>query len=412
MKSCLKVPSVPGSPDPGHAGYRKCVAFNPEDLEEVHWADEWDRTPTEPARKLSYQELLELKEITQSLPHAAQPWDTRPGKHILSTVPIGLLPLAASDDPTSPTSSTVTPNSSPAAQYQTPFVMPPGRARAAPPPARLASPTLTHLRPLAPPPRVKPTFSFLPLLPSPSPSVSASACVASATPTPASSIASSPGGPGPSGDLSYFPPYPPARAAADGEPDRVLPPPARKPPVSAQPIAVAGASAHGYAHAYRAAEAAAYSPPFGSSAYDYAKDRHHMLDREHRQAALVREQLERAIPTLVLPAPELAVAAPAKQARKTKKSFMLINDVEVEIEETDDEADEPPKAPPPAPKIEVAAPVLTAKPASPTPTPTSAPEKAPAPPSPSPTLKPTSPLSPTGRLSPVQARASSRLVRV
>ncbi|PPQ85234.1 hypothetical protein CVT25_010008 [Psilocybe cyanescens] len=35
---------------------RKCVAFGAEGaLEEVYTADEWDRTPTEPARKLTYQ---------------------------------------------------------------------------------------------------------------------------------------------------------------------------------------------------------------------------------------------------------------------------------------------------------------------------------------------------------------------
>ncbi|KAJ7863161.1 hypothetical protein B0H13DRAFT_1458283, partial [Mycena leptocephala] len=102
MKSCLKGSSLPGSPDPGHC--RKCVAFN-EGSEEVHWADEWDRTPTEPAKRLSYQELLELKEIQQSLPHAPQPGDAlRPGKQLLSMVPIGLLPLVAPETSTSPVS--------------------------------------------------------------------------------------------------------------------------------------------------------------------------------------------------------------------------------------------------------------------------------------------------------------------
>ncbi|KAJ7483362.1 hypothetical protein FB451DRAFT_941548, partial [Mycena latifolia] len=125
MKSCLKASSAPGSPDPGNIGTssRKCVAFGPEGCEEVHWADEWDRTPTQPARKLSYQELLELKEITQSLPHATQPWDPltrRPAKQYLSTVPIALLPLGVPDatSPISPPTSPP-PDSAPAA-YQTP----------------------------------------------------------------------------------------------------------------------------------------------------------------------------------------------------------------------------------------------------------------------------------------------------
>ncbi|KAJ7303020.1 hypothetical protein DFH08DRAFT_640571, partial [Mycena albidolilacea] len=108
MKSCLKGASLPGSPDPNHL-FRKCVAFNAEGSEEVHWADEWDRTPTEPATKLSYQELLELKEIQQSLPHASQPADPlRPAKQLLSMVPIGLLPLAAQDS-TSTSSSPASP---------------------------------------------------------------------------------------------------------------------------------------------------------------------------------------------------------------------------------------------------------------------------------------------------------------
>ncbi|KJA18066.1 hypothetical protein HYPSUDRAFT_98066, partial [Hypholoma sublateritium FD-334 SS-4] len=75
---------------------RKCVAFGAEGSEEVHTADEWDRTPTEPARKLTYQDLLELKEIQRSLPRANQPCDLlsgRPSRHYLSAVPIGLLPL-------------------------------------------------------------------------------------------------------------------------------------------------------------------------------------------------------------------------------------------------------------------------------------------------------------------------------
>jgi hypothetical protein len=33
---------------------RKCVAFSAEDLERIYIADEWDRTPTEVAQKLSY----------------------------------------------------------------------------------------------------------------------------------------------------------------------------------------------------------------------------------------------------------------------------------------------------------------------------------------------------------------------
>lgn len=48
MKGCLK--SAVGS-----CLTRKSVAFGEEISEEVYFADEWDRTPTEPARKLTYQ---------------------------------------------------------------------------------------------------------------------------------------------------------------------------------------------------------------------------------------------------------------------------------------------------------------------------------------------------------------------
>ena len=51
MKGCLKLAcgTTRRCPHP-----RKCVAFCAEGSEEVHVADEWDRTPA-PARKLSYQ---------------------------------------------------------------------------------------------------------------------------------------------------------------------------------------------------------------------------------------------------------------------------------------------------------------------------------------------------------------------
>ena len=78
MKGCLKFPSP--LPTPGvegrssfysnpnssttstastssdsHTAHKKTVAFGAEGTEEIYVADEWDRTPTEPARKLSYQ---------------------------------------------------------------------------------------------------------------------------------------------------------------------------------------------------------------------------------------------------------------------------------------------------------------------------------------------------------------------
>ncbi|KAJ7780109.1 hypothetical protein DFH07DRAFT_463438 [Mycena maculata] len=412
MKSCLKGTSLPGSPVPGSSSH-KCVVFCEEGSEEVHWADEWDRTPTQPARRLSYQELLELKEIQQSLPHASQPGESsRPGKQLLAGVPIGLLPLNSPETVSSPVSP---PPQSPESgnAYQTPFLMPPGRARPKPPPPRLASPGLTHLRPLAPPaPRPKPAFSFLPLLSQEPP------CIQSAPP--ASTAFTS--------DSSQCD-YPPARAAADGEPDRVLPlasrPRAIQTTGSAHPV-------HGYEHAYCAAEAAAYSPPFGSSAYDYSRDRRDML-----APSISRSESSGATATA---SGSSSAGTPIK---KKKKSFMMINDVAVEIEEDDEEEEAAVPAPSVKTPLELASPPQTerTKPPAALALPPTSPtaEKSPDPPQVSPRLavrplspvaaRPTSPLTPlspgratspvaataaaaAGRLSPAQARSSSRLVRV
>jgi len=116
MKGCLKLNPVNGgcytptpsstsdaastTPTQAHAQtHRKCVAFCGDGSETVYTADEWDRTPARPARKLSYEDLLELEEIQLSLPRANQLPDTitgRPGKLFLSRVPIVLLPLLGS----------------------------------------------------------------------------------------------------------------------------------------------------------------------------------------------------------------------------------------------------------------------------------------------------------------------------
>ncbi|KAF8832055.1 hypothetical protein HHX47_DHR1001222 [Lentinula edodes] len=95
---------------------RKNVSFCSEEdgLEEVFIADVWDRTPTEPAGHLSYQELLELKAIQRTLPRAQQLPDMftgRPAHHYLQHVPISLLPLTDQSSPSlSPLS---TPHSTP-----------------------------------------------------------------------------------------------------------------------------------------------------------------------------------------------------------------------------------------------------------------------------------------------------------
>ncbi|EMD38976.1 hypothetical protein CERSUDRAFT_112689 [Gelatoporia subvermispora B] len=93
MKSCLKTPpltpcasatatpSGSGRASPTHSEsgscerplLRKTVSFCDEELEEVYFADEWDRSPAPVTPKLSYQDVLELKQLRLSLPRAPPP---------------------------------------------------------------------------------------------------------------------------------------------------------------------------------------------------------------------------------------------------------------------------------------------------------------------------------------------------
>ncbi|KAI8985600.1 hypothetical protein BD414DRAFT_508040 [Trametes punicea] len=60
------------------SGGRKTVSFCSEDeLEEVFWVDEWDRTPAAVTPKLSYQDILELKQLRISLPYSPPPPTSR-----------------------------------------------------------------------------------------------------------------------------------------------------------------------------------------------------------------------------------------------------------------------------------------------------------------------------------------------
>ena len=54
MKPCLKSP-LPRFCGKGAEKHLKTVDFGEEVLEEVYVADVWDRTPTEPTKKLTYQ---------------------------------------------------------------------------------------------------------------------------------------------------------------------------------------------------------------------------------------------------------------------------------------------------------------------------------------------------------------------
>ncbi|KAI0064036.1 hypothetical protein BV25DRAFT_1764627, partial [Artomyces pyxidatus] len=82
---------------------RKSVSFCSQAANEVFFADEWDRSPAEVTPRLTYKDMLELKEIQLSLPRAPQPSGDpdlpatdpsgAPRAHYLRTVPIALLPL-------------------------------------------------------------------------------------------------------------------------------------------------------------------------------------------------------------------------------------------------------------------------------------------------------------------------------
>ncbi|KAL5537101.1 hypothetical protein ACEPAF_924 [Sanghuangporus sanghuang] len=118
MKSCLKCHSdhpVPGPSNLQSTPRPKCthrVSFRCED--EVHTADDWDRTPVDVAHKLSYEDILELKEMQVAAAKACARASAASGvtPKYLSNVPLGLLPLlpdtsnaAAATSPTSPPTS-------------------------------------------------------------------------------------------------------------------------------------------------------------------------------------------------------------------------------------------------------------------------------------------------------------------
>ncbi|KAI0342952.1 hypothetical protein BDW22DRAFT_1356490 [Trametopsis cervina] len=104
MKGCLKF-TPPLTPQPGSSAgspfasgsaspasgctpltssCRKTVSFC-RDLEEFFEADDWDRSPAPVAPKLCYQDILELKQIMQSLPRAPQPPSYR--QHFTTSLP-------------------------------------------------------------------------------------------------------------------------------------------------------------------------------------------------------------------------------------------------------------------------------------------------------------------------------------
>ncbi|KAI1796744.1 hypothetical protein LXA43DRAFT_1089827 [Ganoderma leucocontextum] len=260
LKSCLKLtppitPELSAAPSPSTSGRtspamvsdsgssadsggRKTVSFCEEDeLEEIFWADEWDRTPAAVTPKLSYQDILELKQLRINLPcspppppprppfttslssaskppfplsrfanavsHTPSKWKNRSAPQradvdpailpYLDAVPIRLLPLLpqppteselSPSDPPEPHPQTPTPTASPEAR---PTIKPPSEL----PELRIVEPAIPlPVQPItarpssrSPPKVKKPTFSFLPLLPVEDPPIPSAPVVQSA-PTP------------------------------------------------------------------------------------------------------------------------------------------------------------------------------------------------------------------------------------
>ncbi|KAI6139662.1 hypothetical protein BKA82DRAFT_1007386 [Pisolithus tinctorius] len=103
IRSCLKnspshsgTSTPPNDDDASPHPIKKHVAFSEEGTEEVHEADEWDRTPAE-IQRLTYDDVLKLKMLLRELPRAEQPADVLSSKPFanvfLAKVPIPLLPL-------------------------------------------------------------------------------------------------------------------------------------------------------------------------------------------------------------------------------------------------------------------------------------------------------------------------------
>lgn len=254
IKSCLKSNQPTPVPSPGPDGSSlcsksKCVAWC-QKSEQVWFADEWDRTPTEPVRNLSYQDMLELKAIQNSLPIAPQPIDPlarRQASQRLPKVPVGLLPLlpsestpAAPEAPKAPEPKEPEPSiepcpspkpvtySAPSSLFPRGFAM--RQERPPSPPRIIHQPTprhLTHLPSAKPtePPKRRSTFSFVPLLETPpqvseedsspdppTPSLTNASLDSTPNPSPRSRPSSSPDTPSymqlpPAADHSYFPPF-------------------------------------------------------------------------------------------------------------------------------------------------------------------------------------------------------------
>ncbi|KAG5653311.1 hypothetical protein H0H81_001182 [Sphagnurus paluster] len=357
MKGCLKSPM----PSPGLECPRKHVDFGAEVSEEVHFADVWDRTPTEPARKLSYQDLLELKEIQRSLPRAnqlADPLSGRPASHYLGNVPIRLVPLLPESSPSSQESSSasspaVSPPATPTGLSTPAWSFPACRPKYNPPPsASWVPPHLAHLAPKQPIPQApKPKFAFLPLLDTPPPSEASSpytSLPSSRSPSPNrdSDLPSD-------SDTSHDPPTPSlTNASLDSSP-----PLSRSSSVSPEPSFL-------------------QLPPHGAEEYDdmgysFREHSRFTLDSMRKIARARSSSPPRQSTTTAWQAfpdkkrnssvsPQRTAPAAPPRAPAPKRNVMIINGIEIDLD--DDEDDASPTPAPSSPPRPVSTPTPTTPP--------------------------------------------------
>ncbi|KLO08041.1 hypothetical protein SCHPADRAFT_1001191 [Schizopora paradoxa] len=95
MKSCLKQRDVAAT------SKRPCcsrtVSFRGQDLDEIHPADDWDRSPVDVNTKLSYDDILELKQMQIEIRRAcARSQGNDAGQRPFLNIPIPILPLLPS----------------------------------------------------------------------------------------------------------------------------------------------------------------------------------------------------------------------------------------------------------------------------------------------------------------------------
>ncbi|KAF6759385.1 hypothetical protein DFP72DRAFT_134095 [Ephemerocybe angulata] len=350
MRGCLKSnPSTPRIPQgpvcdvhrPAMCS-RKCVSFEEGSLETVFIADEWDRTPMEPSRKLSYQDLLELKEIQRSLPRADQPADHisgRAGRQYLKGVPIGLLPLlpesSSAPNPQSP--ATPSPTTSPTTGNSSWMSFSPsGRQTLEPtsPPlpsfdAALHPPRSSLFPNRQQVPRQKPRFAFLPLLDTPTAGQTSPTLNSTRSRTPSPDARSDRSGP-PTPSLTNASldssPMSQASTCSVEPPYFQLPPPKRKPDT--------------YHPTYPDHDADSFPRSLSSAMQNMklAQVPQPPFPFESNKATGFGRSNPAFKPVYTIPSPP-----PAPSKPKKAKNVIVVNGIEIDLDGSDDEDEEPAK---------------------------------------------------------------------